>query len=218
MLLRRDLADILLITKKKQNKTKRDMKKEDKEKEQKTVENTGIQENIKENQEKEEQNEAKLEEASGKDMQKELAELTEKCADLADKNLRLMAEFDNYRKRTQREKADIIKNAGEKIFKDMLPIIDDFERALSSIAQTEENASLREGVELIYNKFVNFLSQNGVKPIETENADFNVEFHEAITTIPAPNESLKGKIVDCTTKGYMLNEKVLRFAKVVVGE
>lgn len=194
------------------------MKKENKEKEQVTVENTGIQEDINENPVQEEQNDVKSDAAVDNDMQKELAELTEKCADLADKNLRLMAEFDNYRKRTQREKADIIKNAGENIFREMLPIIDDFERALSSIAPTEENASLREGVELIYNKFTNFLSQNGVKPIETENAEFNVEFHEAITTIPAPDASLKGKIVDCTTKGYMLNEKVLRFAKVVVGE
>lgn len=194
------------------------MKKENKEKEQVTVENTGIQEDINETPVQEEQNDVKSDTAVDNDMQKELAELTEKCADLADKNLRLMAEFDNYRKRTQREKADIIKNAGEHIFKDMLPIIDDFERALSSITPTKENASLREGVELIYNKFINFLSQNGVKPIETENAEFNVEFHEAITTIPAPDASLKGKIVDCTTKGYMLNEKVLRFAKVVVGE
>lgn len=194
------------------------MKKENQEKEQVTVENTGIQEDINETPVQEEQNDEKSDTAVDNDMQKELAELTEKCADLADKNLRLMAEFDNYRKRTQREKADIIKNAGEHIFKDMLPIIDDFERALSSIAPTKENESLREGVELIYNKFINFLSQNGVKPIETENAEFNVEFHEAITTIPAPDASLKGKIVDCTTKGYMLNEKVLRFAKVVVGE
>lgn len=194
------------------------MKKENQEKEQATIENAGIQEDIKENPIQEKQDDVKSEEVAENDTQKELAELAEKCADLSDKNLRLMAEFDNYRKRTLREKADIIKNAGENIFRDMLPIIDDFERALSSIAQTEENASLREGVELIYNKFMNFLSQNGVKPIETENAEFNVEFHEAITTIPAPEASLKGKIIDCTTKGYMLNEKVLRFAKVVVGE
>lgn len=150
--------------------------------------------------------------------QEQISQLTEKCAELTDKNLRLMAEFDNYRRRTLKEKSDIIKNAGESIFKDMLPLVDDFERALSSIQPTPENISLREGVEIIYNKFINFLGQNGVKAIDTENKAFDVEFHEAITTIPAPEESMKGKIIDCTTKGYTLNEKVIRFAKVVVGE
>lgn len=150
--------------------------------------------------------------------QEQISQLTEKCAELTDKNLRLMAEFDNYRRRTLKEKSDIIKNAGENIFKDMLPLVDDFERALSSIQPTPENISLREGVEIIYNKFINFLGQNGVKAIDTENKAFDVEFHEAITTIPAPEESMKGKIIDCTTKGYTLNEKVIRFAKVVVGE
>ena len=150
--------------------------------------------------------------------QEQISQLTEKCAELTDKNLRLMAEFDNYRRRTLKEKSDIIKNAGENIFKDMLPLVDDFERALSSIQPTPENISLREGVEIIYNKFINFLGQNGVKAIDTGNKAFDVEFHEAITTIPAPEESMKGKIIDCTTKGYTLNEKVIRFAKVVVGE
>ena len=150
--------------------------------------------------------------------QEQISQLTEKCAELTDKNLRLMAEFDNYRRRTLKEKSDIIKNAGETIFKDMLPLVDDFERALSSIQPTPENISLREGVEIIDNKFINFLGQNGVKAIDTENKAFDVEFHEAITTIPAPEESMKGKIIDCTTKGYTLNEKVIRFAKVVVGE
>ena len=150
--------------------------------------------------------------------QEQISQLTEKCAELTDKNLRLMAEFDNYRRRTLKEKSDIIKTAGENIFKDMLPLVDDFERALSSIQPTPENISLREGVEIIYNKFINFLGQNGVKAIDTENKAFDVEFHEAITTIPAPEESMKGKIIDCTTKGYTLNEKVIRFAKVVVGE
>jgi molecular chaperone GrpE len=150
--------------------------------------------------------------------QEQISQLTEKCAELTDKNLRLMAEFDNYRRRTLKEKSDIIKNAGDNIFKDMLPLVDDFERALSSIQPTPENISLREGVEIIYNKFINFLGQNGVKAIDTENKAFDVEFHEAITTIPAHEESMKGKIIDCTTKGYTLNEKVIRFAKVVVGE
>lgn len=147
-----------------------------------------------------------------------MAELTAKCADLADKNLRLMAEFDNYRKRTLKEKSDIIKSAGESIFVDMLPLIDDFERARAAMQTTEDIASVREGIDLIYNKFVNFLNQKGVKAIDTENAEFNVEFHEAITTLPAPTEEQKGKIIDCVTKGYTLNDKVIRFSKVVVGE
>lgn len=147
-----------------------------------------------------------------------MAELTAKCADLADKNLRLMAEFDNYRKRTLKEKSDIIKSAGESIFVDMLPLIDDFERARAAMQTTEDITSVREGIDLIYNKFVNFLNQKGVKAIDTENAEFNVEFHEAITTLPAPTEEQKGKIIDCVTKGYTLNDKVIRFSKVVVGE
>lgn len=148
----------------------------------------------------------------------EITKLSEKCADLADKNLRLMAEFDNYRKRTMREKADLIKNAGENIYKDMLPLIDDFERALAAMQTVPETESLREGIELIYNKFIGFLNHHGVKIIETVDAAFDVEYHEAITTIPASDESQKGKIIDCVSKGYMLNDKVIRFAKVVVGE
>ncbi len=147
-----------------------------------------------------------------------ITELTEKCADLADKNLRLMAEFDNYRKRTLKEKSDIIKSAGEHIFVDMLPLIDDFERAKAAMETTDDVAAIKEGIDLIYNKFVNFLNQKGVKVIDTDNAEFNVEFHEAITTIPAPTEEQKGKIIDCVTKGYTLNDKVIRFSKVVVGE
>lgn len=147
-----------------------------------------------------------------------IAELTEKCADLTDKNLRLMAEFDNYRKRTLKEKSDLIKSAGESIFIDMLPLIDDFERAKAAMESTNDLAAVKEGIDLIYNKFITFLNQKGVKAIETENADFNVEFHEAITTYPAPTEEQKGKIIDCVTKGYTLNDKVIRFSKVVVGE
>lgn len=147
-----------------------------------------------------------------------IAELTEKCADLTDKNLRLMAEFDNYRKRTLKEKSDLMKSAGESIFIDMLPLIDDFERAKAAMESTNDLAAVKEGIDLIYNKFITFLNQKGVKAIETENADFNVEFHEAITTYPAPTEEQKGKIIDCVTKGYTLNDKVIRFSKVVVGE
>ncbi len=148
----------------------------------------------------------------------ELTALQEKCDDLADKNLRLMAEFDNYRKRTIKERSELIKTANENVLVDMLSLIDDFERAKEAVETSEDVTALREGIDLIYNKFVNFLSQKGVKAIETESADFNVEFHEAITTFPAPTEEQIGKIIDCVSKGYTLNEKVIRFSKVVVGE
>lgn len=145
-------------------------------------------------------------------------DLQQKCDDLNDKNLRLMAEFDNYRKRTLKEKADLIKNAGERIFKDMLPLIDDFERAIQAMDATDDVTAVKEGVELIYNKFITFLNSNGVQTIPTENEAFDVDVHEAITTFPAQTEEMKGKVIDCTSKGYTLNDKVIRFAKVVVGE
>ncbi len=145
-------------------------------------------------------------------------QITQKCAELNDKNLRLMAEFDNYRKRTLKERSDLIKTAGEGILVNMLPLIDDFERALSVMKSTEDIVAVREGIELIYTKFMAFLLQNGVKSVPTENEVFNTDIHEAVTTFPAPTEELKGKIMDCVSKGYTLNEKVIRFAKVVVGE
>ncbi len=128
----------------------------------------------------------------------------------------LMAEFDNYRKRVNREKADIIKNAAERVLLDMLPIVDDFERALAATADSTE--SLREGMTLIYNKLIKYLEHNGVKAMDTDGKPFDPDFHEAIARIPAPSDDLKGKVVDTTTKGYMLNDKVLRHAKVAVGE
>ena len=152
------------------------------------------------------------------DIEKELDTLRDKCADLADKNLRMMAEFDNYRRRTNKEKLDLMTTAGERIFKDMLPLIDDFERARQAMQTTEDIEALREGIDLIYQKFISFLEKNAVKVIETENADFDTEFHEAITTFPAPTPEQKGKVIDCTQKGYTLGEKVIRYAKVVVGE
>ena len=147
-----------------------------------------------------------------------IAELEQQCADLADKNLRMMAEFDNYRRRTNKEKLDLMKTAGESIFRDILPLIDDFERAKAAMQQTDDINSIREGINLIYSKFMSFLEKNDVRPIDTENATFDTEFHEAITTIPAPAEELKGKVIDCTQKGYTLGEKVIRYAKVVVGD
>lgn len=148
----------------------------------------------------------------------EVQVLKDKCEELSDKNLRLMAEFDNYRKRTLKERMDLIKTASEKVLKDMLPLVDDFERAIQATESTEDIAAVREGVDLIYTKFVAYLLQNGVKAIVTENEDFDTDLHEAVTTFPAPSEDLKGKIIECVSKGYTLNDKVIRFPKVVVGE
>ena len=142
----------------------------------------------------------------------------EKYETLNDTYLRLMAEFDNYRKRTLREKADLIKNGGEYALTNLLPVIDDFERALSNIRQTEDLSAIIQGIELIYSKFVSYLSQQGVKVIETKEQPFETALHEAIATIPASDERLKGKVLDCIQTGYTLNDKVIRHAKVVVGE
>ncbi|MFB6343087.1 nucleotide exchange factor GrpE [Saccharicrinis sp. FJH62] len=138
--------------------------------------------------------------------------------ELNDKHLRLQAEFDNYRKRTLREKMELTKSAGESILVNILPVIDDFERAQQMLHDAADIESVRQGFELIYSKFVSFLNQNGVKPIETEEKEFDTDLHEAVTKIPAPNEELKGKVVDCIQKGYMLNDKVIRYSKVVIGE
>ncbi len=147
-----------------------------------------------------------------------LAELTERCADLADKNLRMMAEFDNFRRRTAKEKIELQKTAGERIFQDMLSLVDDFERAKAAMQQTEDIESLRQGIDLIYNKFITFLEKNDVRQIDTTDAAFDTDFHEAITQFPAPTPEQKGKVIDCTQKGYTLGDKVIRYAKVVVGE
>ena len=151
-------------------------------------------------------------------LQKELNEANEKIATLEDKYLRQVAEFDNYRKRTIKEKAELIKNGGERAIESILPVLDDFDRALANMAKDENAAEIMTGVELIYNKFTGILKQNGLQKIETEGADFNTDFHEAIAIIPAPNEALKGKVLDCVQAGYTLNDKVIRHAKVAVGE
>ena len=128
----------------------------------------------------------------------------------------LMAEFDNFRKRNIRERADLTKNAAESTLKDLLPIVDDFERGLNAIKDSADADTVKEGMELIYNKLVKFLEQKGVKAMDTKDATFDVEFHEAVALIPATDESMKGKILDTVEKGYMYNDKVLRHAKVVV--
>lgn len=169
-------------------------------------------------QEADQQTENQTTEEEGDKIANEIAELTQKCNELNDKNLRLMAEFDNYRKRTLKERSDLIKTAGENILSSMLPLVDDFERALKAMETAEDVVAVKEGVDLIYNKFIAFLLQNGVKAIPTDNEVFNTDLHEAITTFPAPTEDMKGKIIDCVSKGYTMNEKVIRFSKVVVGE
>lgn len=147
-----------------------------------------------------------------------IEELAEKLTELTDKHLRLQAEFDNFRRRTMKEKADLIKSGGESVLVNILPVIDDFERALDSIKEVPEEDPGKQGTLLIYSKFKEFLKQNNVKEIDALGNEFDVDHHEALTKIPAPEEKLKGKVVDVIQKGYQLNDKVIRFAKVVVGE
>lgn len=148
----------------------------------------------------------------------QIEELSGKVAELADKHLRLQAEFDNFRKRTMKEKADLIKSGGESVLVSILPVIDDFERALSLMKDIPDTDAGKTGTQLIYNKFTEFLKNNSIKEIEAVNQIFDVDLHEAITKIPAPSEEMKGKVVDVVQKGYYLNDKVIRFAKVVIGE
>lgn len=162
------------------------------------------------------QEEAPVSEAEKQEQELEKAQAA--LEEQKDKYLRLSAEFDNYRKRTMKEKAELILNGGEKTITSILPVVDDFERALKNMESATDVAAIREGVELIYNKFMSVLGQNGVKVIETKEQALNTDFHEAIAVIPAPQEELKGKILDCVQTGYTLNDKVIRHAKVVVGE
>ena len=148
----------------------------------------------------------------------ELEEANKVIEEQKDKYLRLSAEFDNYRKRTMKEKAELILNGAEKTISSILPIVDDFERALKNMETATDVAAVKEGVELIDNKFMSVLGQDGVKVIETKDKPLDTDFHEAIAVIPAPDKSLKGKILDCVQTGYTLNDKVIRHAKVVVGE
>lgn len=147
-----------------------------------------------------------------------LAKSEAEVADLKDRLLRQMAEFDNYRKRTMKEKAEIILNGSAGVVTDILPVIDDLERAIANSAKSEDYNALKEGVELIYNKLMHTLEQKGLQKISPKNEPFDTDFHEAIAMIPAPSEDLKGKVLDCAIDGYKLNDKVLRHAKVAVGE
>lgn len=151
-------------------------------------------------------------------LEQELEKANAEIEDQKDKYLRLSAEFDNYRKRTLKEKAELILNGSEKSINSILPVVDDFERALKNMETATDVAAVKEGVELIYNKFMSVLAQNGVKVIETKEQPLDTDYHEAIAVIPAPDKALKGKILDCVQTGYTLNDKVIRHAKVVVGE
>jgi len=192
------------------------------EKDNKASEKNQSAENEKKHQQQHKENEDNIipqsENSEAENTEKELERLREECEDLADKNLRLLAEFDNYRKRMLKEKADLLKNGGENVLVNILPLVDDFERALKAIETSDDIEAVKEGIHLIYGKFVDFLNKNNVKEIPTENVEFNTQYHEAVSKIPAPSEELKGKVIECLSKGYTLNDKVIRYAKVVVGE
>lgn len=162
---------------------------------------------------------ADLEEVSlDESLEKENQELKESLEKEKKEYMFLMAEFDNFRKRTLREKSELIKNAAESSFKGLLPIVDDFERALKASENAEDVASVKEGMELIYKKLKKYMEQSGVKEMDPEDKDFDADKHEAISAVPVPDEEQKGKIIDTVEKGYTINDKVLRHAKVVVGQ
>ncbi|MEZ5070610.1 MAG: nucleotide exchange factor GrpE [Bacteroidales bacterium] len=151
-------------------------------------------------------------------VQPKVASADEKLAELQDRYLRLTAEYDNFRKRTLKEKIELQRSANEKLLVDLLSVADDFDRARKSMEEATDVEALKEGMKLIAGKFDSFLSRNGVSEIEAVQKDFDTDLHEAITKIPAPQKKLKGKVVDVVQKGYYLHEKVLRYAKVVIGE
>lgn len=184
------------------------------------VENNSTTEEKNEHQETTEKTDDAVKDAS-KEESKEIKEeirIIEENVDFKDRYLRLSADFDNYRKRTLKEKADLIKSAGESIFKELLPLIDDLERAVKAFEAKETEEANVEGIKLVYNKFKDFLKSNGIKLIEALHQDFDPEIHEAVTKFPAEDEKMKGKVIDVIENGYYLNDKIIRYAKVVVGE
>ncbi|MCF8335236.1 MAG: nucleotide exchange factor GrpE [Bacteroidales bacterium] len=183
-----------------------------------TVAREKTEEKKQEEEEQQEQEEAEAQQEEKEEEKKKEKSDKEKLAELQDKYLRLTAEYDNYRKRTLKEKMELTKSAGEDILKGLLPIMDDFERALQSIDDAGDNQAVKDGIYLIYNKFKDFLKQQGLQEIEAQDKDFDTDKHEAVSKVPAQNEDMKGKVVDVVQKGYYLNDKVLRYAKVVVGE
>ena len=152
------------------------------------------------------------------DPEEEAVALKKELSELHDKYLRLAAEYDNYRKRTLREKMDLIQNAGESLLMDILPVVDDFERGIEVASNAEDMDAVRTGMDLIYNKLKDFLANHGLKEIKAMNEPFDTDWHEAVTNIPAPSDDMKGKVIDVIQKGYTLNNKVMRYSKVVIGE
>ncbi|MCT4614597.1 MAG: nucleotide exchange factor GrpE [Marinifilaceae bacterium] len=197
------------------NVSNEEVKNEEKSQENESVENKEVEKEVEEQKSDKKEKKEKKKKKSKSD---EIEELGAKLQEITDKYMRLSAEFDNYRKRTLKEKMELTKSAGEKILLNILPVIDNFERALNSMNENTNAESMKEGVDLIYKNFTDFVGQNGVKEIEAINKEFDTDVHEAITKIPAPSEDMKGKIIDCVEKGYYLNDKVIRYAKVVVGE
>ena len=159
----------------------------------------------------------KNEETAKEDPEKKIAELEEQLEHEKKEYLFLMADFENFRKRTIKEKGDLIRNGAESAMRDLLPVVDDLERALDAINKGGDLDSLKEGVDLIYNKFIKYLESQHVTAIDSTGKDFDTDVHEAVTMFPAPSPEMKGKVIDTTIKGYMINDKVLRHAKVVVG-
>lgn len=164
------------------------------------------------------ENEETAEETAEETPEAKIAQLEEQVAKEKKEYLFLMAEFDNFRKRTLKEKSEIIRNAGENVLKGLLPIVDDFERGLKAAESSDNASDIKEGMQLIYNKLIKYLAQNGVKAFDENDRDFDADRHEAISVVPVPDEAQKGKILDTVEKGYMINDKVLRHAKVVVGQ
>lgn len=197
----------------KMSKQEQDLKEEEKlnaENAEQATENT---ETVENNSEEEQAEEAPAEKTTEEKLADALAEIEE----LKTKQLYKQAEFENFRRRVISEKAELILNGGRKVLEAMLPVVDDMERALAHMDKAEDVQAVKDGVDLIYKKFLSTLKAQGVTPMEAQGADFNTDFHEAVTQFPAPTDDLKGKVIDCTEKGYMINDKVLRYAKVVVG-
>lgn len=201
---------------------------EDMEQENKDTEAQGTEENVAdastesttetEEQEATEESTDEKEEASTEEEAPKIKTPEEQISELNDKYLRLYSEFDNYRKRSNREKVDIIKSASSDVIKELLPVLDDFERAIKANEDVTEAEPIKEGMQLIQQKLAGLLERKGLKPMDSIGKDFDVDHHEAITEIPAPSDDMKGKVVDAIEKGYFLNDRVLRFAKVVVGK
>ena len=195
-------------------------KSEEQKKEQLSEEQKKAQEKTDYKNAKEQENKTEEQEIDQQEEKEEKKEPTaeDKLQQMEDKYLRLVAEYDNYRKRTLREKMELSKSAGEDILIGLLPVVDDFERALGHIDEANDLKAVKEGIDLIYGKFKEFLKQKGVKEIEANHQEFDTDLHEAMTKIPAPEEKLKGKVLDVLEKGYTLQDKVIRYSKVVVGE